>query len=84
MRLGISPKRHREQLEHKLARINARIASMEDGIEPYRREREMVTEMLAIHERHHPRVEVGSGGDAQLEEQLPGDAPAMLKEGRAA
>ena len=89
MKLGISPKRHREQLEHKLRRIDAKIASMEADIEPYRSEREMVLEMLAIHEKHHPHIQLNPGEDIPLAEQPAGEPlsspeevdklPAMLK-----
>jgi hypothetical protein len=77
MKAGIGPARTRKQFEDKLAKLDAKIAALEAGIEPYRREREMVLEMLAVHDRHHPTTDAAETVSALNESTA--DVPSMLK-----
>jgi hypothetical protein len=79
MKTGIGPARIRQQFQDKLVKLDSKIASLEAGIEPFRREREMVMEMLAVHDKHHPVLAVASGDPADKPAIESDELPAMLK-----
>jgi hypothetical protein len=61
MKTGIGPARIRTQFQDKLTKLDSKIASLEASIDPFRREREMVLEMLAVHDKHNPSEDSEDG-----------------------